>query len=85
VQNDPPDVIVLDLAMPVVTGWDVIRDLKANAATRGIPIVVLSGQESYESALAAGANSYLEKPCPPEDLLHEVLRVLRPRRGPREH
>jgi CheY-like chemotaxis protein len=85
VQIDPPDAIVLDLAMPRVTGWDVIRDLKANAGTRGIPIVVLSGQEARDSAIDAGADSYLEKPCPPEDVLREVLRVLaRPRRHPRD-
>jgi twitching motility two-component system response regulator PilH len=86
VEIDPPDAIVLDLAMPRVTGWDVIRDLKANPATRDIPIVVLSGQESRESAMHAGADSYIEKPCAPEDLLSEVLRVLRkPGRPRREH
>lgn len=86
VENDPPDAIVLDLAMPRVTGWDVIRDLKANPATRHIPIVVLSGQESRDSALHAGADSYIEKPCAPEDLLGEVLRVVRrPGRPPRAH
>jgi two-component system cell cycle response regulator DivK len=71
-----PDVIVLDLAMPRMTGWEVIQRLKGDAQTRMIPIVVLSGQDARESALEAGADSYLEKPCLPDDLLAEVLRVL---------
>jgi two-component system, cell cycle response regulator DivK len=85
VQNHPPDAIVLDLAMPRVTGWDVIRDLKANAATRAIPIVVLSGHDARDSALEAGAESYVEKPCTPQDLLDEVLRVLRRPRPRNDH
>jgi CheY-like chemotaxis protein len=76
--TERPDVIVLDLAMPGMTGWEVIRHLKANARTRGIPIVVLSGQCARDSALEAGADSYREKPCLPDELLAEVLRVLRP-------
>jgi CheY-like chemotaxis protein len=77
VSFERPDVIVLDLAMPRMTGWEVIRSLKGSRWTRNIPIVVLSGQQAAESALALGADSYLEKPCVPEDLLREILRVLR--------
>ena len=72
-----PDAIVLDLAMPGMTGWEVIESLKRNPRTRGIPIVVLSGQGARDSALKAGADSYREKPCLPDELLAEVLRVLR--------
>ena len=72
-----PDAIVLDLAMPGMTGWEVIESLKRNPRTRGIPIVVLSGQGAKDSALKAGADSYREKPCLPDELLAEVLRVLR--------
>ena len=76
VGSQRPDVIVLDLAMPRMTGWEVIQRLKGDAQTRVIPIVVLSGQDARESALEAGADSYLEKPCLPDELLAEVLRVL---------
>lgn len=77
-----PDAIVLDLAMPGMTGWEVIERLKRNPSTRGIPIIVLSGQGARESALKAGADSYREKPCLPDELLAEVMRVLRlPGRG----
>src|SRR4051812_27454598 len=65
VDSSPPDAIVLDLAMPRVTGWDVMRELKANPTTRGIPIIALSGQDAQESAFKAGANAYCSKPCAP--------------------
>jgi CheY-like chemotaxis protein len=74
---EQPDVIVLDLAMPRMTGWDVLGALKNDARTHGIPVVVLSGQGARQSALEAGADRYCEKPCLPPDLLAEVLRVRR--------
>jgi CheY-like chemotaxis protein len=76
VQHDPPDVIVLDLAMPGGTsGWDVIRRLKSSPETRAIPIVVVSGQNARSSALRAGAEMYLEKPCPPAALYAALLQL----------
>jgi CheY-like chemotaxis protein len=74
---EEPDVIVLDLAMPRITGWDVLRALKSDVRTHRIPVVVLSGQSARQSALEAGADRYCEKPCLPPDLLAEVLRVRR--------
>jgi len=71
---------VLDLAMPRMTGWEVIGLLRQDDAMRGVPIVTLSGQGARESALEAGADSYLEKPCLPADVWAEVLRVVD--RGP---
>jgi two-component system cell cycle response regulator DivK len=71
-----PDVIVIDLAMPRITGWDVIRELKGNPRTRHVPILALSGQGTRASAMMAGADAYQAKPCTPEDLLREVVRLL---------
>jgi two-component system, cell cycle response regulator DivK len=82
---DRPDVIVLDLAMPGMTGWEVIRSLKNSPMTKRIPIVVLSGQGARDTALQAGADSYREKPCLPDDLLAEVLRLLRQPRPSSSH
>lgn len=76
VSIDRPDAIVLDLVMPRMSGWDVIKELKSNAATRNIPIVAMSGRTFRDKALEAGANTYVQKPCVPEDLLREVLRIL---------
>jgi CheY-like chemotaxis protein len=70
-----PDVIVLDLAMPRMTGWEFIRLMRQDERLGSIPVVTLSGQSARESALQAGANAYLEKPCLPADVLAEVLRV----------
>ena len=71
-----PDVIVLDLAMPGVTGWDVMRELKSHPEMRTIPILVLSGQRERDSALKAGADGYCEKPCLPDRLFDELMRLL---------
>jgi CheY-like chemotaxis protein len=75
-----PDVILLDLAMPRLTGWEAIRILKSDSATRRIPIAVLSGQLSDDArveAMGAGADIYLTKPILPEDVFREVVDLLR--------
>ena len=73
-----PDVIVLDLAMPQITGVDVIRSLKGDDRTRAIPVVVVSGQHDVRaSALAAGADAYIQKPVLPQQLLAQVRRAMR--------
>ena len=70
-----PDVVVMDLGLPRMDGWEATRRLKADDRTRAIPIVVLSAhayREAQERALAAGAYSVLAKPMTPQDLLHEL-------------
>jgi CheY-like chemotaxis protein len=73
-----PDILVLDLAMPRMTGWEVLRDLRNDESLRSLPVLVLSGQGVRSSALAAGADGYLDKPCLPQVLLDEVLRLVHP-------
>jgi CheY-like chemotaxis protein len=70
-----PDVIVLDLAMPRMTGWEVLLDLKRRPETQGIPVIVLSGQNAEDGALTLGADVYLEKPCLPEALLRATTKL----------
>jgi response regulator RpfG family c-di-GMP phosphodiesterase len=71
-----PDVLVLDVAMPVVDGLDFCRVLKADPSTRGIPILLLSGSEvSEETVAAAGADALLSKPFSPLTLLSIVERL----------
>jgi two-component system cell cycle response regulator DivK len=75
-----PNVIVMDLAMPRMDGWEATRRLKADPATRHIPIIALTGhalERSRERAIEAGADGYLTKPCYPDSLLAEVHRVLK--------
>jgi len=75
-----PDVVVLDLAMPKLDGWEVCRRLKADAATRGIPIIIVTAHIALgirESTERAGCDAYLTKPCLPEKLIATVRDHLR--------
>jgi two-component system, cell cycle response regulator DivK len=77
-----PDVIVMDLAMPVLSGTQAIARLKTDPRTRRVPIIVLTGyafRAIEEGALEAGADAFLTKPCLPEDLEQHVRRVMRSR------
>lgn len=70
-----PDLVLMDLGLPQVGGWEAIRQLKANEKTKHIPVVVLTAR-AFVSAAAVGSDGCLIKPCPPADLLVEVVRVL---------
>ena len=75
-----PDVIVLDLSLPIMDGWEVARRLKSNQATKAIPVLALTGHAldgSRKKALAAGVDEYLTKPCLPADLAATIRRHLR--------
>ncbi len=73
-----PDLILMDLLMPRLDGWEVIGWLKNNRNTRDIPIVAVTGAQAEQRDLArdAGVHSVLVKPCPPDVLLGEIRRVL---------
>lgn len=75
-----PDLVLMDLGLPEVGGWEAIRRLKANDKTKDIPVIVLTGR-SFVSAAAVGSDGCLIKPCPPADLLVEVVRLLEKRAG----
>lgn len=72
-----PHVIVLDLAMPVMDGWEAAERLKHSAATRHIPIVALTAQPgARESARISGCDAFLAKPCLPQLLWCEINLLL---------
>ena len=73
-----PDLILMDLTMPVMGGLEAIAQLKADARTRDIPVVVLSGDGVLEhaKALSAGCSACLSKPCLPEDLAGVVSSIV---------
>jgi two-component system, OmpR family, phosphate regulon response regulator PhoB len=77
VRRHRPDVVVLDVHMPGGSGLDLCRDLKADPATDGISVVLLTGSNGgiAESAGAAGANAFLRKPFSPLELLSIVERL----------
>ena len=73
-----PDVIVMDLAMPFVDGITATRRLKADARTRNVPVILLTGyayRAIDQGALEAGASIFLTKPCLPEDLEANIRRL----------
>lgn len=75
----PVDVIVLDLMLPYVSGYQLIREVRDNTSWRHVPIVVLSGkvlEEDIVKALDLGANDYITKPFRPEELLARLRRIV---------
>jgi response regulator RpfG family c-di-GMP phosphodiesterase len=77
IRSTRPDVIVLDINMPVTTGLELCAELKASPATRDIPIVLLTGSEGGSDAAAkrAGANALVRKPFSPLELLAVAERL----------
>jgi len=74
-----PDLILMDLTMPVIDGLEATRMLKADPVTAAIPIIALTAhamQEDLEAAEAAGCVAYLSKPAEPRRVAEEVGRVL---------
>jgi CheY-like chemotaxis protein len=74
-----PDVIVMDLSLPVMDGWEATRRLKADERTRHIPIIVLTGHAvagQARDARKAGCDAFLAKPCLPEMLVEKVQELL---------
>jgi DNA-binding response OmpR family regulator len=76
---EAPDVIVSDVMMPRMSGLELVAELKGDAATAGIPIILLSAQaqvSDVRSGLDAGADDYVTKPFEPNDLVERVLKLL---------
>jgi len=74
-----PDVILMDLSMPVVDGWEATKRLRADTRTRHIPVVALTahdGSGELQRATSAGCDWFVPKPCAPDALITEVRRVL---------
>jgi CheY-like chemotaxis protein len=73
------DVVVLDLGLPDIDGWEVARQLKASPQTAAVPIIALTGSDlphERVSAMRAGCDRHLAKPCAPADLLDAIRRSL---------
>ena len=79
-----PDVIVMDLSMPGIDGFEATKVLKAIQATRHIPIVAFTAHSPHlprEWAVAAGCDGYLQKPLLPHDLAQHIISLLKTRWG----
>ncbi len=75
-----PDVVLLDLMMPDMDGWEVYQKLKANEATRDIPVIVVTAKaQSIDKVLGlhiAKVDDYITKPFGPQDLIESIEKVL---------
>ena len=74
-----PDLILMDLSLPGMDGWEATRLLKGDDRTKNIPVVALTGHAlagSSEGAKRAGCDAFVTKPCLPDDLVVEVRRML---------
>ena len=78
ISGGKPDLIILDIMMPEVDGFDVLRMLKADEDTKDIPVIILTARnrrEDMDKAKRLGADVYLTKPFQPAELLKAVRSV----------
>jgi CheY-like chemotaxis protein len=80
VQEEPPDLMLLDMSIPGTTGPDVLAAVKADPATAEVRVIVVTatGEEGRAAAMAGGADHYFTKPFSPIALLQAVGEVLGP-------
>lgn len=74
-----PDIILMDLSLPGIDGWQATRKLKNDERTSKIPVVALTGhalEAHSRRAKEAGCDAFIVKPCMPMDLLNEIRRIL---------
>ena len=84
-RTEMPDLVVMDLSLPVIDGWEATRRIKHDPRTREIPIIALTGhalEGHSQGAREAGCEGFLAKPCLPETLLETVKEILA-KRAPR--
>ena len=77
--EEPPDVVLLDVMMPEMDGWQVLRTLKADERTRHVPVVMLSARAERRDkmiGLQEGAEGYIAKPFSPSEVVREVQSFL---------
>jgi CheY-like chemotaxis protein len=82
--SERPDLILMDMSLPVLDGWEATRRLKAAPATRPIPVIALTAHamvDDRERSLAAGCDDFDTKPVEIERLLGKIARLLPPAAG----
>jgi CheY-like chemotaxis protein len=77
--SERPDLVLMDMSLPVLDGWEAAKRIKADPATRAIPVIALTAHamtEDREKALAAGCDDYDTKPIELPRLLEKMRRLL---------
>jgi DNA-binding response OmpR family regulator len=78
--EDPPDLILLDLDLPYLSGFEVLQALRSDDASRSIPVIIITGRpdgETYERCRKIGFEGFASKPLKREDLVGVVNKVLK--------
>jgi len=78
-ERERPELILMDLSLPIMDGWEATRRLKANADLRSIPVIALTAHAmkgDEEKALAAGCDDYLAKPIDEDELMGKIAGFL---------
>ena len=82
--SERPDLILMDMSLPVIDGWEATRRVKANDATRQIPVIALTAHAmagDREKAMEVGCEDYDTKPVEITRLLGKIAALLKPRAG----
>lgn len=82
IKADPPDVVILDLNLPKLDGYEVCKRIKTDPATRHVPVVMMTAAyvsvDDAKAGSIAGADEYVVKPFLREVLVHNVERLIKP-------
>jgi len=85
IRRESPDLVLLDLMMPDLDGWDVYQQMKADEATRDIPVIVVTAKaQNIDKVLGlhiAKVEDYISKPFSPQELVESIEKVLARRAG----
>lgn len=79
-ERERPELILMDLSLPIMDGWEATRRLKASADLRSIPVIALTAHAmkgDKEKALAAGCDDYLVKPLDEDELMARIAKYLK--------
>ena len=84
VESESPDLLILDLLMPRMDGWGVIREMRSNPSLTSIPIMILSTvvedashrRYELETGIAMDIQGYIQKPAKPDDLIRNIDRII---------
>ena len=81
IRQEPPDLVLLDLMMPDMDGWEVYQQMKADEKTKNIPVIVVTAKaQSIDKVLGlhiAKVDDYITKPFSPQDLMNSVDKILK--------
>lgn len=82
IRDEKPDLILLDLMMPDMDGWEVYQQIKAEESSKDIPVIVVTAKaQNIDRVLGlhiAKVNDYIAKPFTPQELLHSIEKILKP-------